>query len=48
MDENLTPYLNEIAEKLWSGHASVMIGAGFSKKLHLLPFQYINIYLQIN
>ncbi len=24
-------YLNEIAERLWSGHAAVMIGAGFSK-----------------
>lgn len=23
--------LNEIAERLWSGHASVMVGAGFSK-----------------
>ncbi|WP_352404914.1 hypothetical protein [Sporanaerobacter acetigenes] len=25
-------YLNEIAERLWSGHAAVMVGAGFSKK----------------
>jgi len=24
-------HLNEIAERLWSGHASVMVGAGFSK-----------------
>jgi len=24
-------YLNEIAERLWSGHAAVMVGAGFSK-----------------
>lgn len=24
-------YLDEIAERLWSGHAAVMIGAGFSK-----------------
>ncbi len=24
-------YLNEIAERLWSGHAAVMVGSGFSK-----------------
>lgn len=24
-------YLYEIAERLWSGHATVMVGAGFSK-----------------
>lgn len=24
-------YLNEIGERLWSGHAAVMVGAGFSK-----------------
>ena len=24
-------YLNEIAQRLWSGHASLMVGAGFSK-----------------
>ena len=29
--ENIAPHLNEIAERLWSGHAAVMIGAGFSK-----------------
>lgn len=29
--ENITAVLDEIAERLWSGHASVMIGAGFSK-----------------
>jgi hypothetical protein len=31
MNESIRPYLNEIAERLWSGHAAVMIGAGFSK-----------------
>ena len=29
--DNIHPYLNEIAERLWSGHAAVMIGAGFSR-----------------
>lgn len=29
--EILLPYLNEISERLWSGHAAVMVGAGFSK-----------------
>lgn len=29
--ENVTSVLDEIAERLWSGHASVMVGAGFSK-----------------
>jgi len=29
--DNLRPYLNEIAERLLSGHAAVMVGAGFSK-----------------
>lgn len=28
---DIRPYLNEIAERLWSGHAAVMVGAGFSK-----------------
>ena len=28
---DLHPYLNEIAERLFSGHAAVMVGAGFSK-----------------
>lgn len=28
--EEISPYLSEIAERLWSGHASIMIGAGFS------------------
>lgn len=28
---SISPYLNEIAERLWSGHAAIMIGAGFSK-----------------
>lgn len=28
---SLFPQLNEIAERLWSGHAAIMIGAGFSR-----------------
>ena len=28
---DLHPYLNEIAERLFSGHAAVMVGSGFSK-----------------
>ena len=28
---NLHPYLNEIAERLFSGHAAVMVGSGFSR-----------------
>jgi SIR2-like protein len=31
IDKNILPYLDEIAERLWSGHASLMVGAGFSK-----------------
>ncbi|RYX81125.1 hypothetical protein EON73_05000, partial [bacterium] len=27
----IRPYLFEISERLWSRHASVMVGAGFSK-----------------
>jgi hypothetical protein len=30
-NNNLSLYLNEIAKRLWSDHASVMVGAGFSK-----------------
>jgi len=32
-DKNIRPYLNEIAERLWStpSHAAIMVGAGFSK-----------------
>ncbi len=29
--ENILPHLLEIANRLWSGHATIMIGAGFSK-----------------
>jgi hypothetical protein len=29
--DEIKPHLNEIAERLWSGHAAVMIGTGFSK-----------------
>ena len=29
--ESVKPYLNEIADRLISGHASVMVGSGFSK-----------------
>jgi hypothetical protein len=28
---SLLPHLNEIAKRLWSGHAAIMVGAGFSK-----------------
>ncbi|MDQ8206963.1 SIR2 family protein [Coraliomargarita sp. SDUM461003] len=28
---SIRPYLNEIADRLWSGHAAIMVGAGFSK-----------------
>ena len=31
IDESIKPYLNEIAERLLSGHAALMVGAGFSK-----------------
>lgn len=31
VDERIRPYLDDIAERMWSGHAAVMIGAGFSK-----------------
>lgn len=33
VDDNIKPYLNEIAERLWSNpsHATIMVGAGFSK-----------------
>lgn len=33
VDDNIRPYLNEIAERLWPSpaHASIMVGAGFSK-----------------
>jgi len=29
--DEIKSYLNEIAERLWTGHATVMIGAGFSR-----------------
>ncbi|NTV46527.1 MAG: SIR2 family protein, partial [Chlorobiales bacterium] len=29
--DSILPYLNEIAERLWDGHAAIMVGAGFSK-----------------
>jgi len=29
--KSLLPHLNEIASRLWSGHAAIMVGAGFSK-----------------
>lgn len=41
MDESkipnsLLPHLNEIAERLWSGHAAIMVGAGFSKNANAI------------
>lgn len=29
--ESIRPDLNQIAERLWSGHAAIMVGSGFSK-----------------
>lgn len=29
--KKIRAYLNEIAERLWTGHAAIMVGAGFSK-----------------
>ena len=29
--DSIRPYMNEIADRLWSGHATIMVGAGFSK-----------------
>jgi hypothetical protein len=29
--DSIRPYLNEIANRLWSEHATIMVGAGFSK-----------------
>ena len=29
--QDLIPYFSEIANRLWSGHAAVMVGAGFSR-----------------
>ena len=29
--DSIRPFLNRIAERLWTGHAAVMVGAGFSK-----------------
>ncbi len=30
-DDNIKVHLDEIAERLWSGHAAIMVGAGYSK-----------------
>ena len=30
INQEIRPYLEEISERLWSGHAAVMVGAGFS------------------
>ena len=29
--KSIRPYLNEIAKRLWSRHAAIMVGSGFSK-----------------
>ncbi|WP_206020125.1 anti-phage defense-associated sirtuin Dsr2 [Pseudomaricurvus alkylphenolicus] len=29
--ENVLPHLNEVSTRLWSGHAAIMVGAGFSR-----------------
>jgi len=31
---DIRSYLDEISERLWSGHAAVMVGAGFSRNAH--------------
>ena len=31
VDDNIKPYLDEISERLLSGHAALMVGSGFSK-----------------
>lgn len=31
--EDILPYFLEISERLWSGHAAVMVGAGFSRNV---------------
>jgi len=31
LPESIQPYLDEIAKRLWEGHASVLVGAGFSR-----------------
>lgn len=37
--DGIKPYLEEIAERLWSGHAAVMIGSGFSKNAEpIVPY----------
>lgn len=39
ISDNIKPYLDEIAERLWSNHAAVMVGAGFSKNAKLPPLK---------
>ena len=36
MKQKTQEYLKRIAERLWEGHASVLVGAGFSKNAQLL------------
>ena len=31
ISDNIKPYLDEISERLWTGHAAIMVGSGFSK-----------------
>ena len=31
IDAQIKPYIDEISERLWSGHAAIMVGSGFSK-----------------
>lgn len=31
MNSDIKPFLDDIAERLWSGHAAIMVGSGFSK-----------------
>ncbi|MEW5056916.1 MAG: hypothetical protein AB1Y25_04780, partial [Cycloclasticus sp.] len=31
VSDDIKPFLDDISERLWSGHAAIMVGAGFSK-----------------
>lgn len=42
---NLRPYLKEIAERLSSGHAAVMVGAGFSRNAKNLRDRRLSVYV---
>jgi hypothetical protein len=41
--QDIRPYLYEIAERLCSRHAAVMVGAGFSRNAHMSHLRFIQI-----